>query len=55
VPQPSGATSAPTYAAGTDNAANFLANNYYASVASAAPTPTGYNMAFVNQQASNNA
>ncbi|THX48054.1 hypothetical protein D6D06_09315 [Aureobasidium pullulans] len=55
VPQPSGATSAPTYAAGTDNAANFLANNYYSSVASAAPTPTGYNMAFVNQQASNNA
>ncbi|THX78795.1 hypothetical protein D6D05_05226 [Aureobasidium pullulans] len=55
VPQPSGATSAPTYAAGTDNAANFLANNYYSSVASAAPTPSGYNMAFVNQQASNNA
>lgn len=57
VPQPSGATSAPTYAAGadTDNASVFLANTYYASVASAAPTPSGYNQAFVNQQASNNA
>ncbi|KAG9868242.1 hypothetical protein KCU77_g370, partial [Aureobasidium melanogenum] len=54
-PQPSGATSAPTYAAGSDNAANFLANTYYASVASAAPTPSGYSQAFVAQQASNNA
>ncbi|KAI4746529.1 hypothetical protein E4T50_03130 [Aureobasidium sp. EXF-12298] len=54
-PQPSGATSAPTYAAGSDNAANFLANTYYASVASAAPTPSGYTQAFVAQQASNNA
>ncbi|KAG9944908.1 hypothetical protein KCU85_g7589, partial [Aureobasidium melanogenum] len=54
-PQPSGATSAPTYAANADNAANFLANTYYASVASAAPTPSGYSQAFVAQQASNNA
>lgn len=53
--QPSGATSAPTYAANADNAANFLANTYYASVASAAPTPSGYSQAFVAQQASNNA
>ncbi|KAH0367752.1 hypothetical protein KCU65_g4429, partial [Aureobasidium melanogenum] len=54
-PQPTGATSAPTYAADADNAANFLANTYYASVASAAPTPSGYSQAFVAQQASNNA
>lgn len=54
-PQPSGATSAPTYAADADNAANFLANTYYASVASAAPTPAGYSQAFVAQQASNQA
>ncbi|KAH0168770.1 hypothetical protein KCU67_g3338, partial [Aureobasidium melanogenum] len=54
-PQPSGATSAPTYAAGSDNAADFLANTYYASVASAAPTPSGYTQAFVAQEASNNA
>jgi len=54
-PQPSGATSAPTYTAGSDNAANFLANTYYASVASAAPTPSGYTQAFVAQQASNQA
>ncbi|KAI4849254.1 hypothetical protein E4T44_03458 [Aureobasidium sp. EXF-8845] len=55
VPQPAGATSAPTYAADADNAANFLANTYYSSVASAAPTPSGYSQAFLNQQASNNA
>lgn len=55
VPQLTGATSAPTYSPGDDNAANFLANTYYASVASAAPTPSGYNQAFLNQQASNNA
>ncbi|KAG9605809.1 hypothetical protein KCU77_g801, partial [Aureobasidium melanogenum] len=54
-PQPAGATSAPTYAADADNAANFLANTYYASVASNAPIPTGYTQAFVAQQASNNA
>ncbi|KAG9695770.1 hypothetical protein KCU95_g4208, partial [Aureobasidium melanogenum] len=54
-PQPSGATSAPTYAANADNVDNFLANTYYASVASAAPTPSGYTQAFVAQQASNNA
>ncbi|KAH0335609.1 hypothetical protein KCU74_g2422, partial [Aureobasidium melanogenum] len=55
VPQFTGASSAPTYSAGADNAANFLANTYYASVASAAALPTGYNQAFVNQQASCNA
>lgn len=55
VPQPAGATSAPTYAAADDNAANFLANTYYASVASAAPTPSGYSQSFLNKQASNNA
>jgi hypothetical protein len=57
VSQPAGATSAPTYAPGadTDNAANFLANTYYSSVASAAPTPSGYSQAFLNKQASNNA
>lgn len=55
VPQPAGATSAPTYAAANDNAASFLANTYYASVASAAPTPSGYAQAFLNKQASNNA
>lgn len=55
VPQLTGATSAPTYSASDDNAVNFLANTYYASVASAAPTPSGYNQAFVNQQASCNA
>ncbi|KAK5999569.1 hypothetical protein QM012_005422 [Aureobasidium pullulans] len=54
-PQPSGATSAPTYAAASDNAVNFLANTYYASVASAAPTPSGYTQAFVAKQASNQA
>lgn len=54
-PQPTGATSAPTYASDVDNAANFLANTYYASVASAAPTPSGYTQAFVAQKASNNA
>lgn len=53
--QPAGATSAPTYASADDNASNFLANTYYASVASAAPTPSGYSQAFVNKQASNNA
>jgi len=55
VPQPAGATSAPTYAAADDNAANFLANTYYSSVASAAPTPSGYSQSFLNKQASNNA
>lgn len=54
-PQPAGATSVPTYAADADNAANFLANTYYASVASNAPVPTGYTQSFVAQQASNNA
>jgi hypothetical protein len=53
--QPAGATSAPTYAVNADNAANFLANNYYSSVASAAPTPSTYALAFKNKQASNNA
>ncbi|KAG9959038.1 hypothetical protein KCU61_g7845, partial [Aureobasidium melanogenum] len=55
VPQLTGASSAPTYSAGADNAANFLADTYYASVASAAPIPTGYNQAFTDQQASCNA
>jgi hypothetical protein len=55
VSQPAGATSAPTYAANADNAANFRANNYYSSVASAAPTPSGYSQSFLNKQASNNA
>ncbi|KAG9604408.1 hypothetical protein KCU86_g583, partial [Aureobasidium melanogenum] len=55
VPQLTGASSAPTYSAGADNAANFLADTYYASVASAAPIPTGYNQAFMDQQASCNA
>lgn len=57
VPQPAGATSAPTYTPGpdTDNASAFLANPYYASIASAAAAPSGYSRAFVAQQASNNA
>ncbi|KAH0341844.1 hypothetical protein KCU81_g6025, partial [Aureobasidium melanogenum] len=55
VPQFTGASSAPTYSAAADNVADFLADPYYASVASTAPVPTGYNQAFVNQQASNNA
>jgi hypothetical protein len=55
VPQPAGATSAPTYAPDADSAANFLGNTYYASVASAAPTPSGYNLAFSAKQASSNA
>jgi hypothetical protein len=57
IPQPSGATSAPTYAPGpdTDNASAFLANGYYASVASGAAAPTGYSRTFVAQQGSNNA
>jgi hypothetical protein len=53
--QPAGATSAPTYAANADSAVNFRANNYYSSVASAAPTPSTYALAFKNKQASNNA
>ncbi|KAI5195519.1 hypothetical protein AUEXF2481DRAFT_8237 [Aureobasidium subglaciale EXF-2481] len=56
-PQPAGATSAPTYAPGpdTDNASAFLANPYYASVASVAAAPSGYTRSFVAQQGSNNA
>jgi hypothetical protein len=54
-PQPAGATSAPTYAAGADNVANFNANTYYGSIASKAPIPTGYSRAFLNKQASSNA
>ena len=52
LPQPTGASSAPTYPSNADNAANFLANNYYANVAQAAATPSGYTVAFTNQQAS---
>lgn len=55
VRQPTGASSAPTYAADQDDAGTFAANTYYASVASAAPTPTGYTQSFLNKQASNNA
>jgi hypothetical protein len=54
-PQPAGATSAPTYAVGADNVANFKANTYYGSIASKAPVPTGYSQAFLNKQASSNA
>ncbi|KAI4850355.1 hypothetical protein E4T44_02799 [Aureobasidium sp. EXF-8845] len=54
-PQPAGATSAPTYAVGADNVANFNANTYYGSIASKAPIPTGYSQAFLNKQASSNA
>ncbi|KEQ68238.1 hypothetical protein M436DRAFT_25539, partial [Aureobasidium namibiae CBS 147.97] len=54
-PQPSGATSAPTYAPANDNVSNFKANTYYSSVAAAAPTPSGYTQAFQAQAASNNA
>jgi hypothetical protein len=54
-PQPAGATSAPTYAVGADNFANFNANTYYGSIASKAPIPTGYSRSFLNKQASSNA
>jgi hypothetical protein len=54
-PQPSGATSAPTYAPADDNVSNFQANTYYSSVAAVAPTPSGYTQSFKAQTASNNA
>lgn len=38
-----------------DTAPAFLANPVYASIASAAPVPTGYTQSFVNLQGSNNA
>ncbi|KAI5272175.1 hypothetical protein E4T47_04520 [Aureobasidium subglaciale] len=54
VKQAPGATSVPDFSG--DTAAQFLAEPYFASVASAnAAAPTGYTQAFVNKQASNNA
>ncbi|KAI5245644.1 hypothetical protein E4T42_06702 [Aureobasidium subglaciale] len=54
VKQAPGATSVPDFSG--DTAAQFLAEPYFASVASAnAAAPTGYTQAFINKQASNNA
>lgn len=55
LPQPAGASSAPVYTNCNDSAANSLANDYYASIASSTKTPTGYDSAFVNQHASSKA
>ncbi|RDW75475.1 hypothetical protein BP6252_06617 [Coleophoma cylindrospora] len=52
-PQPTGATGAP--AVSTDTPSAFLANPAFASLASAAPVPSGYALSFTNLQASNNA
>ncbi|KAH0336202.1 glycoside hydrolase, partial [Aureobasidium melanogenum] len=51
VPQPTGIS----YNSSPDTASAFLADGYYSSVASAAPTPAGYINTFTNLQASNNA
>ncbi|KAG9840039.1 glycoside hydrolase, partial [Aureobasidium melanogenum] len=51
VPQPTGVP----YNSSPDTASAFLADGYYSSVASAAPTPAGYVNTFTNLQASNNA
>ncbi|KAI5200082.1 hypothetical protein E4T39_05919 [Aureobasidium subglaciale] len=51
--QPSGASSVPT--SSPDNASAFAANTYFHSVASAAPSVSGYTQAFVDKQASSNA
>ncbi|KAK5123636.1 hypothetical protein LTR85_002674 [Meristemomyces frigidus] len=51
--QPAGATGAPTVS--TDTPSAFVSNAAFASVASAAATPTGYDQTFVNLAASNNA
>jgi hypothetical protein len=51
VPQPTGIS----YNSSPDTASAFLADGYYSSVASAAPTPAGYVNTFTNLQASNNA
>ncbi|KEQ90230.1 hypothetical protein AUEXF2481DRAFT_93119 [Aureobasidium subglaciale EXF-2481] len=54
VTQAPGATSVPDFSG--DTAAQFLAENYFSSVASAnAAAPSGYTQAFVNKQAANNA
>jgi len=50
-PQPTGATGAPTLTADTVSA--FTANADFASLALAAPTPSGYVQTFQNLQASN--
>ena len=50
-PQPTGAGPTPS----PDTASAFLAYQAFASVASAAAVPSGYNSAFINLQASNNA
>lgn len=49
--QPAGATGAPTVTADTPSA--FVSNTRFASVASAAATPSGYDQTFVNLNASN--
>lgn len=49
--QPAGATGAPTVTA--DNPSAFLSNTAFASAASAAATPSGYDQTFVNLNASN--
>lgn len=49
--QPAGASGAPTVS--VDSPSAFVSNAAFASVASAAPVPTGYNQAFVNLDASN--
>ncbi|THY96115.1 hypothetical protein D6C95_05245 [Aureobasidium pullulans] len=51
VPQPTGIS----HNSSPDTASAFLADAYYSSVASAAPTPAGYVNTFTNLQASNNA
>lgn len=51
-PQPSGATGAPSVA---DSPAAFTANAAFASMASAAPIPSGYAQMYENLDASNNA
>jgi len=50
-PQPTGAKGAPTLTA--DTVAAFTANADFASLALAAPTPSGYVQTFQNQKASN--
>lgn len=51
--QPSVANNAPTYS--PDSAAQFAMETSFGAVASAAPTPSGYTRAFVNQQGSSQA
>ena len=51
--QPAGATGAPSVT--TDTPSAFVSNSAFASVASAAATPSGYDRTFVNLAGSNNA